>query len=119
MKFENIEYDFKETTPLNFELCLSFSASSSLFNLILNTSLWKLKKQIGKVKQIEIKEFEIDKRYYQLINTNIKPIIDLIDKEIKKDKKAIIVHTLNKAMCKKEQKYYRVCLKLEGVFKNE
>jgi hypothetical protein len=103
-KTQTVVYDFEALNLSDYKCSTTFAARQAVFNKIYRQSIAKMRrhkkitmKTAPNEPPKEIAGFEIDARYYNVINVALKSIIKLIEQEINPDGIYILSHNVSAA----------------------
>ena len=114
---DKIDYDFKLTTPTEYELGFIMFCTQKLFNHILQKSKEALDKKHGVIVPLgdpNLNKVEIPDRFYNLIKTILKKKIKQVSKAIKKDKIELLSVMVSHAVFNKIKDDWKIKITITG-----
>lgn len=116
---KKLDYYFKATTPDNFEIGLDMSVEGKLMLMVFN----KAKRKLARTKNLRVKgdpdsiqEFKAPQQYINVINTNIRPIISRISKEVASDGIVIMSWRTTDAKFIKDNDKWNIHVDIGGMY---
>ena len=102
---EKILWDFELQNISDYIITFSMMANSKMFDFIFTKAIEKLRKQTNKDIEIDltkIQQFEIDERYYNLLNTILKKNFRAVAAEVRKDNYILLNSKVENAVFSKK-----------------
>jgi hypothetical protein len=120
-KQEIIDYDFKCTTPSDFELELSMKADNQLFEWLYEKSSKKLGHKVSETlkdkKPSDVEMFEVPPMFYSFVNSKLRKIKRKIFQGVERDGIVEQKHWINKIMFyRQDNDTWLIKIRLGGVY---